>query len=184
MDHPTNNLINDDDCDPALRLADSRECPATELCPPEPGSHLIENSESGSIWYIDSHVTCSPTDGIFTQILTPRFPYGLAAHAGISANGPIWGCSAFTAGDESSCTDTAGCSYTAAVAAVAEVADTCAAPACTFEAGDAEKSFPPPDADLAALADLCTAAGLGEPRALVRAVRLRLLFSPDARMKS
>ena len=25
MDHPTNNLINDDDCDPALRLAASRD---------------------------------------------------------------------------------------------------------------------------------------------------------------
>ena len=54
--------------------------------------------------------------------------------------GPRWWdaptCS-FTAGDASSCTDTTGCSYTAAAAAVAAVAEACDAPTCSFTAGNA-----------------------------------------------
>ena len=59
---------------------DAAASPA-EPCPPEPQSHIVENSD-GSVWFVESIATCNPSDGTFTQTWSPRVPYGLAAHAG------------------------------------------------------------------------------------------------------
>ena len=117
---------------------------------------FTNTTETGFPWFVPSSAICDPAAGTFTQLWTPTYPYGLAFHAGVSTN---WACP-FTRGDESSCTGTVGCAYTAPVAEVAEACvdtdgsgDDCSG----FTAGDsASCGSCDYTAPVAASADACT----------------------------